>query len=648
MINILDRIGDWNPQLMRELKGRLKLFPVLVTAGISFFLQGILFLFQLQTFPGEEYSLNSTYCKLGEVYRSQIKVLEKAGAKLQTEIYKYSSKLEYDAEKLNLVKGQFNSNQLERTKLNNLLYDSKSLCPTDQIDYSRWWNDHNGYIFLTLTVAFVVILLVAGTYQLINNMGQEEKKGTLNFIRLSPQSESSILFGKILGIPILMYILVGTAIPFHLFTGLSIRANLIEISAFYLILGASCFFFYSAALLFALITQLYRGFQPWLGAGAILFFLQIASATYNSSVPVNHAAIWLRMLLPGDALPHIFAHLFTNDISLGSLKKLQELQFFFIPVGANLFGFMAISLANFAFWSYWIWQGLQRRFRNPNTTVISKVQSYWLVASFQVLLWGFTLQSSINSNYPLYSYRKPELPGFFDLNQQILPNLMLIVFFNIVLLTGLTMILSPQRQGVQDWARYQAVGSSRRQGWWQNSKFRDLLFNDKSISVSAIALNLGIALAPVVTWVIISPALNTHHTDSLNWINSTGRFKVLLAIGMFIAITMIYVTIFQRMLLLKTPQRYFWAIGTVAALAFIPLIILGVLGIAPVGKNYYLLWLFSTFPWVGVDHTSTLQNSMALLSEIGVLILLNMRLARQVRLAGESSTQALLKNKVKV
>jgi hypothetical protein len=647
MINILDRIGDWNPQLMRELRGRLKLFPVLVTVGISLFLQGILFLLQIQSFPGENYTLSNTYCKLGDVYKSQIKVLEQAAGKLQTEIYKYSSKLEYDAEKLNLVKAQLKSTKLEQTKLNDFLYSSKSFCPADQIDYSRWWNEHNGYIFITLTVAFTVVLLVAGTYQLINNMGQEEKKGTLNFIRLSPQSESSILIGKILGIPILIYILVGTAIPFHLFTGLSIHANLIEISTFYLILGASCFFFYSASLLFALITQLYRGFQPWLGAGAILFFLQIALTTYNSNAPVHHAAIWLRMLLPGDVLPHLFAHLLSQDTSLESLGKLQELQFFFVPVGASLFGFVAISLANLGFWSYWVWQGLQRRFRNPNTTVISKIQSYWLVASFQVLLWGFTLQSPINSHYPFYDYQKNKTPGFFDLNQQIQPNLLIILFFNIVLLTGLTMILSPQRQGVQDWARYQAVGSSRRQGWWHKSKIRDLLFNDKSISGSAIALNLGITLAPIVAWVLISPALNTHHTNSINWlINDLGRFKALLAIGMFIAMTMIYVTIFQRMLLLKTTKRYFWGIGTVAALVFMPLTLLSVLSIDPV-KNH-LPWLLSTFPWAGVQSASTLQNSMVLLGEIGVLILLNMRLARQVRLAGESSTQALLKNKVKV
>lgn len=647
MINILDKIGDWNPQLMRELKGRLKLFPVLVTSGISFFLQGILFLFQLQSLPGKEYPLNSEYCKLVEVYRSQLRVLEQAIGKIQKDIYTYSSKINYDAEKLNLAKAKFKSSQLERDNLNSFVSDYKSFCPVQEIDYSRWWNDHYRYIFMTLSTAFVVVLLVAGIYLLINNLAQEEKKGTLNFIRLSPQSESSILIGKMLGIPILIYILVGAAIPFHIFTGLSIHANLVELFAFYLILAASCFFFYSGALLFALVTQFCKGFQPWLGGGAMIVFLQVASTTYSSSQALNYAGTWLRMLLPWDAAIYLFNHLFTIDSSFSALQKLQ---FFFIPVGASTLGFIAINLANLGFWSFWVWQGLLRRFRNPNTTVISKIQSYWLVASFQVLLWGLTFQSSINSYYPYtqYSHKKVTgFSGFFDLNEQILPNLFIIAFFNIVLLTGLSIILSPQRQGVQDWARYQAVSSSSRQGWWKRSKLRDLLFNDKSISVSAIALNLGITLAPIVVWLLISPALNTHHTNSINWlINEVGRFKSLLAIGMFITIAMIYVTIFQRMLLLKTPQRYFWGLGTVAALAFIPPIILGVLTIDP-NKNQ-IPWLISTFPWAAVHRASTLQSLMVLLGEIGVLVVLNMHLTRQVRLAGESSTQALLKNQAKI
>jgi hypothetical protein len=660
MLNILDKIGDWNPQLMRELKGRIKLFPVLVTAGISFLLQGILFLLQLSSLPGQKYSIGDKYCKLGEGYRNERKLLEQAATTIQNAIYKYSSKINYDAEKLNLAKEQLKINQLGRDKINNILSGNNVFCPQNQIDYTGWWNEHNRYMFLTLTGAFVFVLLVAGTYLLINNLTQEERKGTLNFIRLSPQSESSILFGKMLGIPILIYILVGTAIPFHISVGLSLHFNLIQISLFYLMLGVCCFFFYSGALLFALVSQFYKGLQPWLGSGAVMLFLYMVSVTFGTNIPLNHAAAWIKILLPWDSIAYLFPNLSSfnsisyhdlMDSSNSMLTELQKLQFFFIPVGSNLFGFIAISLANFGFWSYWIWQGLLRRFRNPNATVISKVQSYWLVASFQVILWGFTLQHSINSYYPYteYNYSRHGVPatGHFDLNSQIIPNLFVILFLNVVLLTGLTIILSPERQAVQDWARYHTASSSNRQGWWKSSKLRDLLLTDKSISVGAIALNLGITLAPAVVWLLISPALNTQQSNSLDVIiNQIGRFKSILAIGMFVAIAMIYVIIFQRMLLLKTPKRYFWAVGTVAALAFIPPIMLCTSAIDP--TKHQLPWLISTFPWAGVYHSSTPEIMAILLGEIGVLIFLTTRLMSQVRLAGESSTQALLKNKVKV
>ncbi|AFZ03432.1 ABC transporter permease subunit [Calothrix sp. PCC 6303] len=661
MLNILDKIGDWNPQLMRELKGRVKLFPVLITTGISFLLQGILFLLQITSLPGEKYSVGDKYCKLGEGYRNERRLLENAATTIQNEIYKYSSKINYDAEKLNLAKEQLKINKLGQDKINNILSSNNVFCPQSQIDYTGWWTEHNKYMFLALTGTFVFVLLIAGTYLLINNLTQEERKGTLNFIRLSPQSESSILLGKMLGIPILIYILVGTAIPFHAFVGLSLGFNLIQISLFYLMLGACCFFFYSGALLFALVSQFYRGLQPWLGSGAVMFFLYIISATFGTGFPLNHAAVWIKILVPWDSIIYLFPNLSSfnsvnysysglMDSSNSMLTELQKLQFFFIPVGSTLFGFIAISLANFGFWSYWIWQGLLRRFRNPNATVISKVQSYWLVASFQVILWGFTLQHSINSYYPHteYSYKKVTgFSGFFDLNQQIIPNLFVILFFNIVLLTGLTIILSPQRQTVQDWARYHTVSSSSRQGWWKNSKLRDLLLTDKSISVGAIALNLGITLAPAVVWLLISPSLNIHQTDSLDVIiNEIGRFKSILAIGMFVAIAMIYVTIFQRMLMLKTAKRYFWAVGTITALAFIPPIMLCTSAIDP--TKYPLHWLISTFPWAGVYHSSTPEIMVVLLAQIGVLIFLFTRLTNQVRLAGESSTQALLKNKTKV
>ncbi|MBW4601152.1 MAG: hypothetical protein KME29_16645 [Calothrix sp. FI2-JRJ7] len=47
MLQFLEKIGEWNPQFTREIKGRLKLFPILVTSAISLVVQAVVFLAQL-------------------------------------------------------------------------------------------------------------------------------------------------------------------------------------------------------------------------------------------------------------------------------------------------------------------------------------------------------------------------------------------------------------------------------------------------------------------------------------------------------------------------------------------------------------------------------------------------------------------------
>ena len=48
----LDRLGDWNPQLLRELKGRFKGFPLLTALGLSFLVQIVFLLGFASALPG--------------------------------------------------------------------------------------------------------------------------------------------------------------------------------------------------------------------------------------------------------------------------------------------------------------------------------------------------------------------------------------------------------------------------------------------------------------------------------------------------------------------------------------------------------------------------------------------------------------------
>ncbi len=221
IINLVDKVGEWNPQLFRELKGRMKLMNVAIAVTSSLLLQLGIVLFQLGNFPDENYSVYGEYCLF----------------------------------------------QKRR--------DGNEICPPDKIDWSSWWVEHWQHIFISMSMFFVFALLVAGTYLLISDLAKEEHRGTLNFIRLSPQSETTILTGKLIGVPSLIYLFIATAIPLHFWAGISAEIDISHIFSYYTILSASCIFFYSAALLFGLVSRWFSSFQPWLGSGAVLLLLYI-------------------------------------------------------------------------------------------------------------------------------------------------------------------------------------------------------------------------------------------------------------------------------------------------------------------------------------------------------------------------------------
>ncbi|GAX40846.1 hypothetical protein NIES4075_18120 [Tolypothrix sp. NIES-4075] len=628
MLNLIDKIGDFNPQLLREIKGRLKIIPVAIALIVSLLSQLVLFLFQLKDFPGENYSIVGQYCRLSKSYLQQQDALYRQSSTLNTAISSLKTNKGFDKASLLDLQTEFKSTDAKLQALSR--YFSEHFCPINQLDMQSWWRDHWEYIFLSLSIIFIFTLLVAGTYLLINNLATEERRGTLNFIRLSPQSEVNILTGKLLGVPILVYLVTLVAVPLHLYAGRSANIALSYIFSFYAILAASCIFFYSAALLFGLVCRWFNGFQPWLGSGSVLLFLIIPMLMGSSSgINFNNSITWFRLFSPLDITNYLFPNLY--HISNGS--PLKQLQFFYFPIGTNVNSIVGFHLLSYGLCTFGIWQGLKRCFRNPNTAVISKLQSYLLVAGLQVMMWGFTLQYFKNYCPPSLANQR-STNCLYDVNSQIGENLILLAFANSVLLLGLIAILSPQRQTVQDWARY------KHQGVWKNS-LKDLIFGEKSIAVVAMAINVAIAIIPLIVWIAVAPILNVHHNDSLLGLgNNVHRIHVVFALALFVTLMMIYATIAQLILMMKTSKRSLWAIGTVAAVMFLPPMILQFLTIYP-SKNA-TLWLFSSFPWAGVKYASTTTIFMALLAEFSILALLNFQLTKQVKLAGESATKALL------
>ncbi len=181
--NFIDKIGDCNPQLMREIQGRLKIVPVAITFFLSFLTQLVVFLYQLREFPGDKYPLYGTYCLEYSVYKQQLEQISQQINQLNREIplLKNTNNLE----KVSELTQQLTQLHDQQQKINNYLYGGNQFCPLDRINIPLWWQDHWYYIFISLSIIFVFTLLVAGSYLLINNLAQEEHRGTLNFYVLA-------------------------------------------------------------------------------------------------------------------------------------------------------------------------------------------------------------------------------------------------------------------------------------------------------------------------------------------------------------------------------------------------------------------------------------------------------------------------------
>jgi hypothetical protein len=503
---LMDHIGEWNPQLVRELKGRLTSRNVTLSVGLSIVAQLLIVLVFISQIPAPDahygaycISQNNGYC------------------------------------------------------LFNLL---------------QWWQDLNQVFYWILPLA----LVSGGVYLLIADLAQEERRGTLNFIRVSPQSIQSILIGKLLGVPVLLFLAVAIALPSYAITAMVAQIPLLEVLSFYVVLAALCGLFYSAAALFALMG----GHQSLIGAGItlmMLWWLMYHECYYYGKDWASHQ--WFSFPLNGD---HIF--------------------------NVRLF-----ALVNCAIFTYWIWQGLHRRFRNPAATMISKKQSYALVFCLNILFLGL-VASYLGSEYD----PKSSAYLWFD-------RLFFVSTLNLFLFLGLIAALSPPRQTLLDWARY--AHQANRQ-----SVLQDLIWGEKSPAPVAIAIGATIAAFIFIPWVFLWPVAMVY------------KLQAIAAIGFYVILTAIYAVLAQIMLLLKSKKRALWATGVVATAIGVPLFTLALFGGQP--ETIPELYLLSILSLSGLEYASTTPIFMAFLGHLAILAGLSAKLRQQLNRAGESATKALL------
>ncbi|MEB3160513.1 MAG: hypothetical protein VKL20_03520 [Synechocystis sp.] len=442
---VLNALGDWNPQLYRELKSRLTfnkgrwilLTSLLFQGGLVFFLSDQLPVLNKTT---EQYS---RYCFGG-------------------------SNPDY--------------------------YRSLPLCTTDlngvlQVNWPLWGLD----IFTLLSVMGIILLLVIGVYLLIADLQKEAQQGTVNFLRLSPLSESDFMWGKIGGVPSLLYGFLITCLPLHVITAAIAGIPFWLLLGYYGVLAASAVFFFHIALWIGLNANGKNSalFQTQSAAiagllGIVLVIFTSGSATTEPWQPIFLS--WFGLLYPGKVLNYLVESTFMAPSLVGYFhgNELHTLRWY----GMALFQFaplgMAFMILNFAGGTYWVQQVIKRRFRRPQSTAWSKQQSFGLTLSFVAIANGFVFQAEESG----YSH------GDFLLLNLGTWQLSLWLFF-----LGLTLALLPNRHYLKEWSRYHHEAPRQYRTWgWQ------ALHNDNSPALTAIAVNLGLtALLSLPLLIILLP-----------------------------------------------------------------------------------------------------------------------------------------------
>ncbi len=532
---ILDNIGDWNPQLMRELKGRLKPRNLVLVVIISLVIQAMLVLSFVNRLPS---GITDTYNP----------------------------------------------------------YFLAGATDSHFIDWQLWWR----HILQSVTWVLPYGLIAAGSYMLIIDLGRESRRGTLNFIRLSPQSAREVLTGKLLGVPILVYLGVGLALPLHVVAAVGGKVEPAFLLSYYLLVGLLSYFCLSGALLLALLnrSQQQTDAIPIETSSAVLYLLIVIFGIMPMFMFWNLSTAW-----------YGFEYVAGSSYPLG-------ITWFYLPVADNPIAAHAFVIVNLCLGSAGLWRMLHRAYHNPTGAVISKAQGYIVNIYAELLLLGFIL--------PLLSKvlgaREYTLPAVFGL---------LSVWYW-AKFTALTAALVPKQQIWIDWSRYRHHSSAGQGYNGRRSLLQDLLWGEKSPPTLAIAANLAIVLCIWILVILFIP-----------WLRDTVAVPI--GIGLNLGLIFIYATIAQLFLLMRVKQPAVWAVGGTLTLALVPLISLLILANGSPFSGVLAGFVLGTpLLWAGIGQASGLAIGLNILGQLVTIAVLNTMLTTRLSKLGESTTKPLL------
>ncbi len=528
-----DRIGDFNPQLLRELKSRLSWRNGLLAIAISLVSQVILLLSQFSKLPNSANNQpweSTNYC-------------------------------------LAVVK-----DKCTRDALGNIL-----------INWPKWW----GEIAVSNSWLMVYGLIVGGVYLLASSFSQEEKRGTLNFIRLTPQKASTIFVGKLLGIPALVYLGTALALPLQLHATHQGDISLLNVVSWDILMLSVALLLYLGAILATM----------WFNAQSILLAGASAFVTYQV---ISSSLYWYRW----------------NNYNRGSGTA-----WYGLPID-NRFSFYLLFAVLTSVGIYWLYCALERRYAQAQSTVLSKAQSYSWTAMLHLFLMGFYFYSvNITAVYPKGPITKVPLtfhPPFNFASTNAMNSFAdtALGLFGWAWLMLLIPLLLPNRQSLIEWSRYHSARFLR--------SANTLFWVDRSPAILAVALNVVIAS---VIWI---PMIYIHTRGA-------GLGKLLLGAAITVVLMMLYSSIAHWVLFWPVNNRPLWIAGIIGGLVMLPVVGASLIsfGISP-GRNP--LFLLSPFVWTSIRGVPGFVGLLILGLLCAVTIWVNMQLQKSLRKVGRSES----------
>ncbi|MBT9312022.1 ABC transporter permease [Leptothoe kymatousa] len=695
----LDRLGDRNPQLLRELKGRLKRFPVVTAIVLSLLCQIVMMIGFWAALPGpvrlDDMEL-STYPRLewhGKTYLNSeplqdllpqdmvnrdraatsgvvvsrihdtIPVMgdERLGANALKAIQQGDRLVKIDGQlimpsesELNgtgwkqkvedlartvdgrLVPNYYDPLTPERQKLINTTIELElhnpergyysvtvprvavarqysSYCvlvnsfhgescavsqdkQSYQLNWSRWYSD----IYTGLSALIIFPLMGLGVFMLANNLAQEKRRGTLNFLQLSPRSAFTILSGKLLGVPVCLYLAIGLLFPLHWMIGFNAGYTVGHLLGFDLTLMGQTLIFYLATLLIGLsISQpMVLGLMPWLLAAGVMGFnwimiFYVGSGEFARNTEA-HVLLWSVLFSPFSSLAYF-------NFAQAAVKS--NVNLVFGDFRLNFVEYVALALVHGMGWCALLGHGLERRFSNADMTLLKRRFSYPLTLVFAVLMVGLTGTRVSNADVPFH--------------------LVLIGFFSLVYCIALMVALSPARQTLKDWTRFRHAKPAHE----RLSLPTDLVLGETSSPVVAIALNLLLLTSLVViAFVGIYPHFLPTTLEALMFFG---------CILMFVGSILFSTLVSQTFLMFPRKKNWMWlsAVGSISCLTFPSISMIMVIVVhAPSPAHTHLLGLPAP--------VAILALPLSLLSTLTMI--LGVVHTRQLMRSGRSESQQLL------